>query len=110
MISSRIAAGAPWLLGLKDDRYTVQLMVITDNADEKNLKKMLTQDSFKGQADKIYILRKEQSPDVKFVFYGEYPTMTDARNARNTLPEALRSTKPYAMSIKGAVRKVQEEE
>ncbi|MDP3480662.1 MAG: AAA family ATPase [Desulfoprunum sp.] len=108
--SRRIAAGTPWLLGLKDDRYTVQLMVITDSDDEKKLKKLLDQESFKGQADKIYILRNESSPDVKYVFYGEYPTMTDARNARNTIPEFLRGNKPYAMSVKGAVRKVQQEE
>ena len=108
--SRRIAAGTPWLLGLKDDRYTVQLMVVTDSDGEEKLKKMLTQKSLQGQADKVYILRKESAPDVKYVFYGEYPTMTDARNARNTLPEALRGTKPYAVSVKGAVQKIQQED
>ncbi len=110
LYSHRISAGTPWLLGLKDDRYTVQLMVISNSDDEEKLKKLLAQESFQGQADKVYILRKESAPDVKYVFYGEYPTMTDARNARNTIPKFLRGNKPYAMSVKGAVRKVQQEE
>lgn len=108
--SRRVAAGTPWLLGLKDDRYTVQLMVVTGSEDEKKLKEMLTGESFKGQASKVYILKKESAPDVQYVFFGEYKTMTEARNARNTIPKSLRDYKPYAMSVKGAVKKVQEDE
>lgn len=108
--SHRIAAGTPWLLGLKDDRYTVQLMVVTGSEDEKKLKEMLTGEGFKEQANKVYILKKQSEPEVKYVFFGEYKSMTEARNARNTIPKSLRNLKPYAMSVKGAVKKAQEDE
>jgi type II secretory pathway predicted ATPase ExeA/septal ring-binding cell division protein DamX len=106
----RIAAGTAWLLGQKSDRYTIQLMVVTSGDAEKKVKNMLADEKYRGQADKLYILRNEANPDVQYVYYGDYPTMTDARNARNTMPEFLRNHKPYAMSVKGAVRKAQEEE
>lgn len=106
----RIAAGTAWLLGQKNDRYTIQLMVVTSGDAEKKVKNMLADEKYRGQADKLYILRNEANPDVQYVYYGDYPTMTDARNARNTMPEFLRNHKPYAMSVKGAVRKAQEEE
>jgi hypothetical protein len=36
--------------------------------------------------------------------------MTDARNARNTMPGFLRGHRPYALSVKGAVQKALEDE
>ena len=108
--TSRVAAGASWLSGLKDDRYTVRLMVITSGDAEKKLKTMLGEKNYREQADKFYILRRESNPGVQYVYYGEYPTMTAARNARNTIPEFLRGYKPYAMSVKGAVQRAQQEE
>jgi septal ring-binding cell division protein DamX len=105
-----VAAGASWLSGLKDDRYTVRLMVITSGDAEKKLKSMLGEKNYREQADKFYILRRESNPGVQYVYYGEYPTMTAARNARNTIPEFLRGYKPYAMSVKGAVQRAQQEE
>ena len=108
--SSRVAAGASWLSGLKDDRYTVRLMVITSGDAEKKLKTMLGEKKYREQADKFYILRRESNPGVQYVYYGEYPSMTAARNARNTIPEFLRDYKPYAMSVKGAVQRAQQEE
>lgn len=108
--TSRVAAGASWLSGIKDDRYTVRLMVITSGDAEKKLKTMLGEKNYREQANKLYILRRESNPGVQYVYYGEYPTMTAARNARNTIPEFLRGYKPYAMSVKGAVQRAQQEE
>jgi len=108
--SRRLAAGTSWVLGNKNDQYTVRLMVITSGDAEKKLKSMLGEKRYREQADKFYILRKESNPDVQYVYYGEYPTMTAARNARNTIPEFLRGYKPYAMSVKGAVERAQQEE
>ncbi len=106
----RIAAGSTWLLGNKDDRYTIQLMVVTSGEAEKKVKDMLAKEEYRGQANKFYILRKESNPGVQYIYYGEYPTMTDARNARNTMPGFLRGHRPYALSVKGAVQKALEDE
>lgn len=110
LYSRRLAAGTSWFLGNKNDHYTVRLMVITSGNAEKKLKSMLGEKRYREQADKFYILRKESNPDVQYVYYGEYPTMTAARNARNTIPEFLRGYKPYAMSVKGAVQRAQQDE
>ena len=110
LYSRRLAAGTSWVLGDKNDHYTVRLMVITSGNAEKKLKSMLGEKRYREQADKFYILRKESNPDVQYVYYGEYPTMTAARNARNTIPEFLREYKPYAMSVKGAVQRAQQDE
>jgi type II secretory pathway predicted ATPase ExeA len=110
LYSRRLAAGTSWFLGNKNDHYTVRLMVITSGDAEKKLKSMLGEKRYREQADKFYILRKETNPDVQYVYYGEYPTMTAARNARNTIPEFLRGYKPYAMSVKGAVQRAQQDE
>jgi septal ring-binding cell division protein DamX len=106
----RIAAGSTWLLGDKDDRYTIQLLVVTSGDAEKKVKDMLAQEEYRGQADKFYILRKVSNPGVQYIYYGEYPTMTDARNARNTMPGFLRGHRPYALSVKGAVQKALRDE
>lgn len=108
--SRRLAAGTSWVLGNKNDKYTVRLMVVTSGDAEKKLKSMLGEKRYREQADKFYILKKESNPDVQYVYYGEYPTMTAARNARNTIPEFLREYKPYAMSVKGAVERAQQDE
>lgn len=110
LYSRRLAAGTSWFLGNKNDHYTVRLMVITSGDAEKRLKSMLGEKRYREQADKFFILRKESNPDVQYVYYGEYPTMTAARNARNTIPEFLRKYKPYAMSVKGAVQRAQQDE
>ena len=110
LYSRRLAAGTSWFLGNKNDHYTVRLMVITSGDAEKRLKSMLGEKRYREQADNFFILRKESNPDVQYVYYGEYPTMTAARNARNTIPEFLREYKPYAMSVKGAVQRAQQDE
>jgi type II secretory pathway predicted ATPase ExeA/septal ring-binding cell division protein DamX len=106
LYKKRLAAGEQWTSQQKNNRYTVQLMSLnSDNAEEK-VKEMLAQDGFKDNADKLTIVKKNNSPNSIVVFYGDYATMTDARNARNTIPSALRKHNPYAISVNGALRKI----
>jgi len=46
---------------------------------------------------------------VLLVFYGVYPTMSAARNARNNMPIFLRDRHPYPVSVRGAVEKARVE-
>jgi len=101
----RIAAGARWLVGGSDDKYTVQLMVLTSEKAEENLKKMLISEEYQSVAEQLYILRRVGALSTVMVFYGEYPTLAAARNARNNLPVFLRKHHPYAISVHGAVEK-----
>lgn len=101
----RLVAGGDWLYGDADDKFTVQLMVLTSENAEENLRKMLLEDGYKDIADDMYILKKSDAETPLLVFYGEYATLSEARNARNTLPQILRKHHPYPISIAGAVEK-----
>ena len=102
----RLHAGAAWSSGEKNDKFTVQLMVLTAKNGELNVKKMLAQPNYRQEAGNFFIFRKNGSPEVVLVFYGEYPTMELARLAQNSLPPFLRDHQPYAISVKGAITKV----
>jgi type II secretory pathway predicted ATPase ExeA len=105
LFNARIAVAAKWLVGEKNDHYTIQLMVLASEGAENNLKKMLAQKEYQDVANKLFFLRKAAATPTVLVFYGEYSTMIDARNARNTLPEFLLKHNPYAISVRGAVEK-----
>lgn len=106
LYQKRIQAGVDWKVGERNDMYTVQLMVLTSKTSEENLKKMLSTDEYRQEAGNFFVFKKRSAPDVIFVFYGEYPTMSFARLAKNSLPQFLQKHKPYAISIKGAMAKV----
>ncbi len=102
----RLAEGISWRAGRRNDKYTVQLMVLTSRTAEKNLKMMLERDDYRGEADNFFIFKNNKELQTIFVFYGEYPTISQARQAQNSLPQFLRVHKPYAISIKGAIAKI----
>lgn len=103
---SRLAAGNLWRNGSRDNMYTIQLMALTARDAEKNFKQMLAQDDYRRVAHNFFIFRKKSRPQTLLVFYGEYPTMAEARSRRKSIPKFLQKHKPYAISIKGAVAKV----
>ena len=106
LFQKRLNAAASWERGEKNNKYTVQLMVLTAKNAEQNLKKMLAQSNYRQEAGNFYIFKKNGSTEVVLVFYGEYPTMELARVAQNSLPQFLREHQPYAISVKGALAKV----
>ena len=55
--------------------------------------------------DKLVLLKRPSSPPVLLVFYGLYPDMAAARNARNNMPVFLSDRHPYPVSVRGAVEK-----
>ncbi|MFT5702056.1 MAG: type II secretory pathway predicted ATPase ExeA/septal ring-binding cell division protein DamX [Desulforhopalus sp.] len=106
LYKKRLMAGTSWYNNQKNNKYTVQLMVLTSETAEPNLKKMLQEDRYRQEAGNFYIFKKLSTSDTLFVFYGEYETIAQARLAQNSLPQFLRNHKPYAISIKGAMAKV----
>lgn len=106
LYKKRLIAGTSWYNNKKNDKYTVQLMVLTSGNAEGNLKKMLREDRYRQEAGNFYIFKKLSTSDTLFVFYGEYDTIAQARLAQNSLPQFLRKHKPYAISVKGAMAKV----
>ena len=106
LYQKRLNAGAVWTSGQKNDKFTVQLMVLTAKDAELNLKKMLAQPNYRQEAGNFFIFKKNGPPVVLTVFYGEYPSMEMAKLAQNSLPQFLHAQQPYAVSIKGAMAKV----
>jgi len=106
LYQKRVQAGVDWKVGERNDMYTVQLMVLTSKSSEQNLKQMLSTEEYRREAGNFFVFRKRSVPDVIFVFYGEYPTMSFARLAKDSLPQFLLKHQPYAISVKGAMAKV----
>jgi septal ring-binding cell division protein DamX/type II secretory pathway predicted ATPase ExeA len=102
---SRVAAGSGWQNGRRDEKYTVQLMVLTASLAESNIKGMLAQDKYRQEAGNFYIFEKSGKPEQILVYYGVYSSMARARLAKNSLPQFLRDHKPYAISIKNVMAK-----
>jgi type II secretory pathway predicted ATPase ExeA/septal ring-binding cell division protein DamX len=107
LYNERVSAGSAWAKKEKQDKYTVQLMLLASETAEENLKNMLARDNYRQEAGNFYIFKKTAMPENIFVFYGEYPTMERARLVKNSLPEFLLKYKPYALSIKEAMVKVE---
>ncbi|WP_163339940.1 AAA family ATPase [Desulfopila sp. IMCC35008] len=106
LLENRMEAGFPWLAGRRDGSYTMQLMMLSSDEAEAKIKGILSQREYKRASDNFYIFRKNSSPPVYFVFYGEYGNVTEARKARNEIPVFLRNHRPYVLSVPSAMRKV----
>ncbi len=104
----RLRSSASWLAGAYRGGTTIQLMKLTSQQGEGNLKKILVKDDYYSIKDELYILKKKTSPPTLFVFYGTFNTLDDARNYRNNMPVFLRKHHPYALSISDALRKIED--
>jgi septal ring-binding cell division protein DamX len=108
LFRERRRASAGWLAEAFRGGYTIQLMMLTSNNAEGNLKRMLVQDQYHDIKDQLYILRKKSSPPTLFVYYGIYDSMDQARKERNIMPVFLRKHHPYAVSINDALKKTED--
>ena len=107
LFRERMKTSSNWMAWSYRGGYTIQLMRLTSDNAEANLKKILVEDEYFAVMDKLHILRRE-SPPALFVFYGMYASMDEARQARNGMSILLRKHHPYALSIKEALKKTQE--
>ncbi|GAB4341867.1 MAG: hypothetical protein Kow0089_16520 [Desulfobulbaceae bacterium] len=107
LYNERVKATSSWLAWAYRGGYTVQLMVLASKNAEENLKKILVDDRYYEVRDHLYILRK-RSPRTIYLFYGSYPDIDEARAARNAMPPFLRETRPYVLSIRDALKKIEE--
>jgi type II secretory pathway predicted ATPase ExeA/septal ring-binding cell division protein DamX len=102
-------AGEKWQAGEMDSSFSIQLMALKSDQAEENLKRIVSQPDYQAVADKLVMLKRPSDPPVVLVFYGVYPTMPAARNARNNMPIFLRDRHPYPVSVRGAVEKARVE-
>jgi len=105
LFDERERASRNWLAGGLRGNYTIQVMMLTAPTAEKNIRQLLNEDAFQEAREQLYILRKKASPPTIFIYYGIYPTIQEARLARNHLPVAMRKHHPYPLAITDALRK-----
>ena len=104
-----VIAGDRWLAGKDSTGYSIQLMALKSEQAEENLKRILAKPEYQKVVDKLVMLKRPSTPPVVLVFYGIYPDMASARNARNNMPIFLRDRHPYPVSVRGAVEKARAE-
>ncbi len=109
VLASLIIGGEKWQTGVDDARFSIQLMALTSDQAEENLKRIILKPEYQEIIDKLVLLKRPSDPPVVLLFYGSYPSMAEARNARNNMPIFLRKHHPYAVSVRGAVEKARVE-
>ncbi len=109
VLASLVTGGERWQTGIDDARFSIQLMALTSDQAEENLKRIVLEPEYQKIVDKLVLLKRPSDPPVLLVFYGIYPSMAVARNARNNMPIFLRKHHPYAVSVRGAVEKARAE-
>lgn len=97
--------GKRWLSGEKNDHFTLQIMVLSNEDARDKLTAILHNRENREGIHNFTILTKATSPTTFLLFYGEYPTLDNAGKARDTLPPALRKYSPYPVSVRQAVTK-----
>ncbi len=103
----RLGASAIWLAGALRGGYTIQLMMLMSDQARTSITNILVQDEYYLLRNQLYIVRKKTRPPTLFVFYGIFDTMDAAREARNTMPVALRKHHPYPLSMSDALKKTE---
>ncbi|RUM41591.1 MAG: hypothetical protein DSY80_08535 [Desulfocapsa sp.] len=105
VLANLVIAGDRWVAGKDSTGFSIQLMALRSEQAEENLERILSKQEYQNILSKLVILRKPSDPPAILVFYGLYPNMAAARNARNNLPIFLRDRHPYPVSVRGAVEK-----
>lgn len=105
LYAQRLAAGSRWLVGGSRDKYTVQLMVLDSKDAQQNVRYMLAEEDYQGILDQLYILRKTGQPQTVMLYWGEFDTPAEARQAKGQLPSFLSRLEPFEIPVKDAVAK-----
>lgn len=103
-----LGAGNRWNKKDYGNKFTVQLLVLSADDAEENVKKMIVRDEYQEHKTTLYILRRNTLPPTLFVCYGVYSSMDAARTARNAMPLFLRKHHPYALSISDVLSKARD--
>ncbi len=107
LYEARMRASSRWLAWAYRGGFTIQLMMLSSEQARSNLESILVRDDYYTIKDNLYILSKT-SPPMLFVFYGLYDTIADARKACRNLPGFLKKHHPYALAIRGALKKTED--
>jgi type II secretory pathway predicted ATPase ExeA len=101
VLQERLAATSTWLAGSEDSRYTIQLMVATNNSPTQ-LEKFLDKVSNSIELGQIYIYPTHNSADNQFnITFGDFPSRAQALVALAQLPATYQANHPFLQTTKG---------
>lgn len=106
LLRNRVAASANWLTGIHRGEYTIQVIQLVSEQASTEAADMLAEEAFSALSSQLYIFRKKSQPPSVLVFYGLYPTLDQAREARNNMPLFLRKHHPYPLAVDEALRQL----
>ena len=84
---------------------TIQIMALTGEQAEKNLRERFSTQQYKEVADSLYILGNKNGSTL-FVYYGAFPDRESANRALEQLPPFLGKNEPYVISLLEAQSKI----
>lgn len=106
LLHHRLAASANWLTGIHHGEYTIQVVQVVSEQASAEVAGMLGEEAFAALGNQLYIFRKKSQPPSVLVLYGLYPTLDQAREARNNMPVLLRKHHPYPLAVDDALRQL----
>lgn len=105
LYSKRLAAGGRWLALEESNRFSLQLMALSAELAEENLRQRFTRQPYRNAAEDLYIVKSKDGTRV-FLYYGDFPDRETARRAERSLPPLLRKHDPYAVSLGNVGEKI----
>jgi Flp pilus assembly protein TadD len=100
LLQQRLDETGPWLAGLDNEDYTVQLMATNGDAEDA-LERFLREQAERGLLQSTYVYRRPGTGGKRYyVLYGSFPEFSEATHAVEELPESLRGMQPYVRRIK----------
>lgn len=113
LMEQRRKAGSQWLQKVELTSCTIQLMAVDMNS-EIEVERILRQVRPASLLDRIYVCRVSHPKDISsgtrgerhmwVIVYGDFPGVTSARKAIDTLPQQLRRFQPFVRHIDEALR------
>jgi DamX protein len=101
VLQQRLATTRTWLAESGDSRYTIQLMVVTDNSPAR-LEKFLRKIGNSIELGQIYIYPTHLSADNQFsITFGDFPSRASALVALAQLPVTYQANHPFLQTTKG---------
>jgi septal ring-binding cell division protein DamX len=101
--ATRLAATNRGLAQTGEPRFTIQLTLAAD--DQEELRRYLSHLGNFIESEEVFVYRTRVRDKSYFgVVYGNFATRRAAQAALNSLPEAVRSDRPYVRSTSGIIR------
>lgn len=103
LIEERLRATEAWLSGVSRNVYTIQIMTtrIERSGARESLARLLSENTIQPLIDRLFIhAGSGRSAGTWVLTFGEFATLTEARDAARNLPDELAQFRPLARTLR----------